>query len=249
MPLNDLIPIINRLQEAFAPLGIPPIDLPQIAVVGSQSSGKSSVLESIVGYDFLPRGVGIVTRRPLVLQLVNEAVEQDYAVFSHINKKIFSFDEVRKTIQMETDKVAGGNKGVSPDPIILRVHSSHVVNLTLVDLPGLTKVPVGDQPANISEVQQPAPPLPPRQSGHIRIFARRPAIRRRRARDPRCVRLLSHLRGNVILARTWLRGTARWIGPGLVHRSSLTRHGTNAQHRPLPPGPLVAHALSPAANP
>jgi hypothetical protein len=35
----------------------------QIAVVGSQSSGKSSVLESIVGYDFLPRGTGICTRR------------------------------------------------------------------------------------------------------------------------------------------------------------------------------------------
>ena len=48
----------------------------QIAVVGSQSSGKSSVLESLVGYDFLPRGVGIVTRRPLILQLLHEPVEQ-----------------------------------------------------------------------------------------------------------------------------------------------------------------------------
>lgn len=47
------------------------IDLPQIAVVGSQSSGKSSVLENIVGKDFLPRGIGIVTRRPLILQLIH----------------------------------------------------------------------------------------------------------------------------------------------------------------------------------
>jgi len=39
--------------------------------VGSQSCGKSSVLENIVGKDFLPRGTGIVTRRPLVLQLIN----------------------------------------------------------------------------------------------------------------------------------------------------------------------------------
>lgn len=46
-------------------------DLPQITVIGSQSSGKSSVLENIVGRDFLPRGSGIVTRRPLVLQLIN----------------------------------------------------------------------------------------------------------------------------------------------------------------------------------
>jgi dynamin 1-like protein len=35
-----------------------------------QSSGKSSVIESLVGRSFLPRGTGIVTRRPLVLQLV-----------------------------------------------------------------------------------------------------------------------------------------------------------------------------------
>lgn len=35
-----------------------------------QSSGKSSVIESLVGRSFLPRGTGIVTRRPLVLQLI-----------------------------------------------------------------------------------------------------------------------------------------------------------------------------------
>lgn len=45
------------------------LDLPQIAVVGSQSSGKSSVLEALVGRDFLPRGSNIVTRRPLILQV------------------------------------------------------------------------------------------------------------------------------------------------------------------------------------
>ena len=149
--MNELIPIINKLQEAFAPLDIPPVDLPQIAVVGSQSSGKSSVLESIVGYDFLPRGTGICTRRPLILQLLHEDV-QDYAEFAHINKRFFSFEEVRRTIELETDKVAGSNKAVSKEPLILRVHSKSVLNLTLVDLPGLTKVPVGDQPSNISEI-------------------------------------------------------------------------------------------------
>lgn len=46
------------------------IQLPQVAVIGSQSSGKSSVLEALVGRDFLPRGPDICTRRPLILQLV-----------------------------------------------------------------------------------------------------------------------------------------------------------------------------------
>jgi hypothetical protein len=74
--------------------------------VGSQSSGKSSVLESLVGYDFLPRGTGIVTRRPLVLQLLNENVEQDYAQFAHINRRIYSFDDVKKTIQVRGENAS-----------------------------------------------------------------------------------------------------------------------------------------------
>ncbi|XP_072513091.1 dynamin-2 [Salminus brasiliensis] len=70
--MEDLIPLINKLQDAFSSIGQScNLDLPQIAVVGGQSAGKSSVLENFVGRDFLPRGSGIVTRRPLILQLVN----------------------------------------------------------------------------------------------------------------------------------------------------------------------------------
>jgi dynamin 1-like protein len=68
---GDLIAVVNRLQDTFNHIGGEAVDLPQIVVVGSQSSGKSSVLETIVGRDFLPRGSGIVTRRPLVLQLIH----------------------------------------------------------------------------------------------------------------------------------------------------------------------------------
>lgn len=73
MAMEDLIPIVNKLQDVFSAIGQTPIDLPQIVVIGSQSSGKSSVLENVVGRDFLPRGTGIVTRRPLILQLYNTA--------------------------------------------------------------------------------------------------------------------------------------------------------------------------------
>ena len=48
--METLIPIVNRLQDAFAALGVNmSLDLPQIAVVGGQSAGKSSVLENFVG--------------------------------------------------------------------------------------------------------------------------------------------------------------------------------------------------------
>ncbi|GMR32579.1 hypothetical protein PMAYCL1PPCAC_02774 [Pristionchus mayeri] len=146
-----LIPVINRVQDAFTQLGTSvKFDLPQIAVVGGQSAGKSSVLENFVGKDFLPRGSGIVTRRPLILQLVQD--RNEYAEFLHKKGYRYTdFDAVRKEIEDETDRVTGQNKGISPHPINLRVFSPHVLNLTLIDLPGLTKVPVGDQPADIEQ--------------------------------------------------------------------------------------------------
>ncbi|XP_048481570.1 dynamin isoform X3 [Plutella xylostella] len=147
--MQQLIPIVNKLQDAFVQMGVHmSLDLPQIAVVGGQSAGKSSVLENFVGRDFLPRGSGIVTRRPLILQLINANAE--YAEFLHCKgKKFVDFNEVRAEIEGETDRMTGSNKGISPVPINLRVYSPNVLNLTLIDLPGLTKVPIGDQPVDI----------------------------------------------------------------------------------------------------
>eukprot|EP00978_Attheya_sp_CCMP212_P001582 scaffold3243_cov47-Attheya_sp.AAC.5 len=72
--MDQLIPIASKLQDVLGALGgNTTLDLPQIVVVGGQSSGKSSVLEGIVGRSFLPRGTGICTRRPLILQLYNTA--------------------------------------------------------------------------------------------------------------------------------------------------------------------------------
>ncbi|XP_045542549.1 dynamin isoform X2 [Papilio machaon] len=149
--MQQLIPVVNKLQDAFVQMGVHmSLDLPQIAVVGGQSAGKSSVLENFVGRDFLPRGSGIVTRRPLILQLIHGNAE--FAEFLHCKgKKFTDFNEVRGEIEAETDRVTGSNKGISPVPINLRVYSPNVLNLTLIDLPGLTKVPIGDQPADIEQ--------------------------------------------------------------------------------------------------
>ncbi|XP_050359318.1 dynamin isoform X4 [Nymphalis io] len=149
--MQQLIPVVNKLQDAFVQMGVHmSLDLPQIAVVGGQSAGKSSVLENFVGRDFLPRGSGIVTRRPLILQLIHSNTE--YAEFLHCKgKKFVDFNEVRGEIEAETDRITGSNKGISPVPINLRVYSPNVLNLTLIDLPGLTKVPIGDQPVDIEQ--------------------------------------------------------------------------------------------------
>nr|XP_016471132.1 PREDICTED: dynamin-related protein 3A-like [Nicotiana tabacum] len=153
---HSVIPIVNKLQDIFAQLGSQStIELPQVAVVGSQSSGKSSVLEALVGRDFLPRGSDICTRRPLVLQLIQtkrkpDGTEEEWGEFLHLpGKRFFDFNEIRREIQVETDREAGMNRGVSDKQIRLKIFSPNVLDITLVDLPGITKVPVGDQPSDI----------------------------------------------------------------------------------------------------
>ncbi|KAF3927679.1 Dynamin-1 [Orbilia brochopaga] len=127
----------------------------------------------------LPRGTGIVTRRPLVLQLINRpagtnnpvvngntekadnvikgttdaaANLDEWGEFLHIpGQKYYDFNKIRDEIVKETDAKTGRNAGISPAPIGLRIFSPNVLTLTLVDLPGLTKVPVGDQPKDIEK--------------------------------------------------------------------------------------------------
>ncbi|KAG6448744.1 hypothetical protein O3G_MSEX005677 [Manduca sexta] len=162
--MEALIPVINKLQDVFNTVGADAIQLPQIIVLGTQSSGKSSVIESLVGRSFLPRGPGIVTRRPLILQLVytpkdskeHRSAEEgtinleEWGKFLHTKDKIYTdFDQIRQEIERETDRMAGSNKGICPEAINLKIYSTKVVNLTLVDLPGITKVPIGDQPEDI----------------------------------------------------------------------------------------------------
>ncbi|QLL33510.1 hypothetical protein HG536_0E04210 [Torulaspora globosa] len=203
--LEDLIPTVNKLQDVMYDAGIDTFDLPILAVVGSQSSGKSSILETLVGKDFLPRGTGIVTRRPLVLQLNNIATDspiikehpslqsatpaeseqsngiggkheledreitledhlrkntenyqapntEEWGEFLHLpGRRFYDFKEIRKEIEKETARIAGKNKGISKVPINLKVYSPRVLNLTLVDLPGITKVPIGEQPPDIEK--------------------------------------------------------------------------------------------------
>ncbi|CAL5395107.1 unnamed protein product [Camellia sinensis] len=116
----------------------------------ARSSGKSSMLESVVGKDFLPRGSGIVTRRPLVLQFHRIDEGREYVEFIHLlEKKFTDFVAIRKEIADETNRETGRSKQISAVPIYLSIYSPNVVNLTLIDLPGLTKVAIDGQSESI----------------------------------------------------------------------------------------------------
>lgn len=54
--------------------------------------------------------------------------------------KYTDFKDVQKEITKETERIAGGNKGISNMPIVVKIYSQRLINLSLIDLPGLTKV-------------------------------------------------------------------------------------------------------------
>ena len=148
--LRKLINLIDQLRDC----GVNEyIKLPRICSLGTQSSGKSSVLESIVGLDFLPRGDGVVTRRPLELRLCHINHGEPWAIFEERKGvKFTDFIKVRETIEALTDEVCKTDKNIVDKPIVLNVYSQTCPDLTLVDLPGVTRVPVGKQPKNIEQI-------------------------------------------------------------------------------------------------
>uniref|UniRef100_A0A4W5REX7 Interferon-induced GTP-binding protein Mx n=1 Tax=Hucho hucho TaxID=62062 RepID=A0A4W5REX7_9TELE len=121
------------------------LPLPTIAVVGDQSSGKSSVLETLSGVA-LPRGTGIVTRCPLLLQLCNDRTVKWEAVISY-GGKVVEFDEPSEVVRHVEH--AGKGVGICEDLITLKITSSTVCDLSLIDLPGITRVAVKGQPDDI----------------------------------------------------------------------------------------------------
>jgi replication fork clamp-binding protein CrfC len=125
------------------------LQMPSIVVIGSQSSGKSSVLEAIVGNEFLPKGSNMVTRRPIELTLIHEP--EEFSEFPQLQLgKIKSFEKVQKTL-VDLNMAVDDEECVSDKPIELRIHSPNVPDLTMVDLPGYIQVTNKNQPKQLKE--------------------------------------------------------------------------------------------------
>ncbi|PPQ90994.1 hypothetical protein CVT25_013919 [Psilocybe cyanescens] len=132
------------------------LKLPSIAVIGSQSSGKSSVLEAIVGHEFLPKGNNMVTRRPIELTLIHTPAKDgklpvEYGEFPGLGLgKIRDFTDIQRTLT-DLNLAVPASEAVSNDPIDLRIYSPNVPDLTLIDLPGYVQISSLDQPETLKE--------------------------------------------------------------------------------------------------
>ncbi|XP_010040738.2 dynamin-related protein 4C [Eucalyptus grandis] len=148
--MRPLLNVIERLRNLMV-MG-EGVHLPTIVVVGDQSSGKSSVLESLAGVN-LPRGQGICTRVPLIMQLQENPQADRPQLYLEFNGKVVPTDEdnIAKAINDATDEIAGHGKGVSKTPLTLVIEKPGIPDLTMIDLPGMTRVPVHGQPENIYE--------------------------------------------------------------------------------------------------
>ncbi|KAL0978542.1 hypothetical protein UPYG_G00171890 [Umbra pygmaea] len=127
--------------------------LPAIAVIGDQSSGKSSVLEALSGVA-LPRGSGIVTRCPLELKMKRKREGEEWQgkiSYQDYEEEIEDPSDVEKLIREAQDDMAGVGVGICDELISLEIGSPDVPDLTLIDLPGIARVAVKGQPENIGE--------------------------------------------------------------------------------------------------
>lgn len=126
------------------------VTLPSIVVIGSQSSGKSSVLEAIVGHEFLPKGSNMITRRPIELTLVNDpSARVDYGEFPDLGlTRVTDFSLIQKTLT-ELNQSVPESLCVTDDPIRLTIHSPRIPDLSLIDLPGYIQVAAENQPREL----------------------------------------------------------------------------------------------------
>ncbi|XP_066478258.1 interferon-induced GTP-binding protein Mx1-like isoform X2 [Tiliqua scincoides] len=142
------------LVDSLRALGVEKdLALPAIAVIGDQSSGKSSVLEALSGVS-LPRGSGIVTRCPLALKLKKTCHSQEWKGkirYYNKEKELQNPSEVEREIRSAQNAMAGDGVGISHELITLEIRSPEVPDLTLIDLPGITRVAVGNQPQDIGD--------------------------------------------------------------------------------------------------
>ena len=129
------------------------INIPRICSIGSQSAGKTSILTNIIGLDILPKGDGVVTRRPIELRLNKIKSGEPYIFFENdLNNKITDFTGIKDKITNLTNSICGNDKNILDKPLIINIYSPTCPDLTILDLPGISKIPIGDQPKNIEEI-------------------------------------------------------------------------------------------------
>lgn len=142
--LSQIQPKLDAIEQIRGDLNAENIEVPGIVVAGAQSSGKSSLLESLSGIT-LPSGENITTRVPLILRIEKQPNVEKHAIIGDSadllpsnSEKISDLSRIPKKIVEYTNKLAGNTGCVHDKPIHIKVVSSDGPTMTLIDLPGIT---------------------------------------------------------------------------------------------------------------
>ena len=81
---NGVLELADSINSIFQDHKVEHIKLPKIVVVGTQSSGKSSVLNSIIGNEILPTGSSMVTRTPLEIRMKRVDSKASFVEFGNL---------------------------------------------------------------------------------------------------------------------------------------------------------------------
>ena len=139
---RELNQTIDKIRSVFNSVGIgSEAQFPQIVVIGQQSSGKSTVINRLVGVPFLPTGNGTVTKCPLRISLHNRLPQDgnaDFGHFSHLPGKNFTdFGKIAEEISKRSGELVGNSgKLICASEIELTLHIKDAAEVTVVDLPG-----------------------------------------------------------------------------------------------------------------
>jgi interferon-induced GTP-binding protein Mx1 len=154
-------PIINLIDQLRA-VGIEKdIQIPQIAVMGDQSSGKSSVLESVSGIPF-PRGSGLVTKCATELRMKKAPPGTAWSATIKLSwllpqpssaGKVDSYEEIGERISKLTEALllARGTHATfeAEHSIVIDLIAPNVPDLTVIDLPGIVRTQVTGQTGDV----------------------------------------------------------------------------------------------------
>ena len=159
---NTAIPV--KLEE-FEAAGVH-LELPRIIVVGDESAGKSSVLERVARAPVFPRHESCCTRMAIVLKLNNGPASDIIMRCTYYGRVLVdaagvadetripftTMSELENVTERIKDKMqyynerANESSGMPKDSILtehrieIELHSPHVPDLELIDLPGLVQV-------------------------------------------------------------------------------------------------------------
>jgi GTP-binding protein EngB required for normal cell division len=146
--LDVLSQVKSRVQDK---LGIVDFPMPQFILIGSQSVGKSRLVEAFAGEQFNFCSGTLGSRRPTVLEFRNVMTALESKWFTSDNQCNWTQKPMAEVMQFVGESHSSLGTSVSKDPIYVRIESARCVDMQIVDLPGYRNFADGEDARKLKE--------------------------------------------------------------------------------------------------